>query len=150
MNDNRPSDTINYHLSVMRNMRGAIVAVLKTGEYAGEKITSNELKKLPQVEYRIDRVIEIGELLDKVVGNAPYRTYGILAANYQLLCLNLNQRINEIDQDKKPSEYLSPRRLIPPKDIDIKSVERCKNTLEKCMGKMVKRLFTKKESYVAG
>lgn len=131
MNDNRPSDTINYHLSAMRNMREAIVATLKTGEYAGEKVTSKELKKLPQVGYRIDRVIEIGEFLDKVVGNAPYREYGVLATSYELLCLNLKQRISEIDQDKKPSEYLSPEQLIPPKDIDIKSVERCKNTLGK-------------------
>ena len=37
MNDNRPSDTINYHLLAMRNMREAIVATLKTGEYDGEK-----------------------------------------------------------------------------------------------------------------
>lgn len=131
MNDNRPSDTINYHLSAMRNMREAIAVVLKTGEYDGEKVTLKELKKLPQVEYRISRAIEIGDFLDEVVGNAPYRAYGVLAAGYQLLCLNLNQRINEIDQDKKPSEYLSPKQLIPPKDIDIKSVERCKNTLGK-------------------
>lgn len=131
MNDNRPSDTINYHLSAMRNMREAIAVALKTGEYDGEKVTLKELKKLPQVEYRISRAIEIGEFLDEVVGNAPYRAYGVLAADYQLLCLNLNQRINEIDQDKKPSEYLSPKQLIPPKDIDIKSVERCKDTLGK-------------------
>lgn len=131
MNDNRPSDTINYHLSAMRNMREAIVVALKTGEYDGEKVTLKELKKLPQVEYRISRAIEIGELLDKVVGNVPYREYGVLATSYELLCLNLRQRINEIDQDKKPSEYLSPERLIPPKDIDIKSVGKCKNTLEK-------------------
>lgn len=131
MNDNRPSDTINYHLSAMRHMCEAIVIALKTGEYNGEKISSKELKKLPQVECRISRAIEIGEFLDKVVGNVPYRAYGVLAVSYQLLCLNLNQRINEIDQDTKSSEYLSPKQLIPPKDIDIKSAERCKNTLEK-------------------
>ena len=91
MNDNRPSDTINYHLSAMRNMREAIAVALKTGEYDGEKVTLKELKKLPQVEYRISRAIEIGEFLDEVVGNAPYREYGVLATSYELLCLNLKQ-----------------------------------------------------------
>ena len=131
MNNSRPSDMISDNLSAMRHAHEAVVIALKSGEYNGEEITPKELKKLPQVDYRIKRVIEIGELLDKVVGNAPYREYGVLAASYQLLCCNLNQRVNEIDEDKKPSEYASPKQLIPPKDIDIKSVERCKNTLEK-------------------
>lgn len=131
MNNSRPSDMISDNLSAMRHAHEAVVIALKSGEYNGEEITPKELKKLPQVDYRIKRVIEIGELLDKVVGNAPYRGYGVLAASYQLLCCNLNQRVNEIDEDKKPSEYASPKQLIPPKDIDIKSVERCKNTLEK-------------------
>lgn len=131
MDNERPSDTITYNLSAMRHAHEAIVVALKAGKYDGEKIESKELDKLPQVDYRICRAIEIGELLDKVVGNAPYRAYGVLATSYKLLCLNLHQRISEIDQDKKPSEYLSPKQLIPPKDIDIKSVEKCKVTLGK-------------------
>lgn len=131
MNEARLSDTISNDLMVMHHTHEAIAIALKSGEYNGEMIPSKEQKKLPQVDYRIERAIEIGEFLDKVVGNAPYRTYGVLAASYRLLCCNLNQRVNEIDEDKKPSEYASPKQLIPPKDIDIKSVERCKNTLEK-------------------
>ena len=131
MNEIRPSDIISNDLMAMRHAHEAIAVALKSGEYNGEIISSKEQKKLPQVDYRIERAIEIGEFLDKVVGSAPYRAYGVLAASYRLLCCNLNQRVNEIDEDKKPSEYASPKQLIPPKDIDIKSVERCKNTLEK-------------------
>ena len=140
MNNSRPSDVISDNLIAMRHAHEAVVIALKSGEYNGEKITSKELKKLPQVDYRIKRVIEIGELLDKIVGNVPYRAYGVLAASYQLLCCNLGQRIDEIDENKKPSEYSSPKQLIPPKDIDIKSIERCKNTLEKWLAnKKLKR-----------
>ena len=71
MDNERPSDTITYNLSAMRHAHEAIVVALKAGKYDGEKIESKELDKLPQVDYRICRVIEIGELLDKVVGNAP-------------------------------------------------------------------------------
>lgn len=131
MNETRPSDTISNDLVVMRHAHEAIAIASKSGEYNGEMVSLKEQKKLPQVDYRIERAIGIGEFLDKVVGNAPYRAYGVLAASYHLLCCNLNQRVNEIDEDKKPSEYASPKQLIPPKDIDIKSVERCKNTLEK-------------------
>lgn len=131
MNETRPSDTISNDLMAMRHAHEAIVIASKNGEYNGEIISSKEQNKLPQIDYRVKRAIEIGELLDSVVGNAPYRAYGVLAASYRLLCCNLNQRINEIDEDKKPSEYASPKQLIPPKDIDIKNVERCRKTLEK-------------------
>ena len=145
MNEARPLDTISNDLMAMRHAHEVITITLKSGEYNGEIVSSKEQKKLPQVDYRVERAIEIGEFLDKVVGNVPYRAYGVLAASYRLLCCNLNQRIKEIDEDKKPSEYASPRRLIPPKDVDIKNVEKCKDVLSKWLAN--KKLERYVESY---
>ena len=128
MNDNRPSDVVKDNLSRMIHMREAISAATKSNNYNSEKISEKEKKKLPEVNRRIEKAIKIGELLESIVGNSPYRTYNIFADSYSLICLNLIQRIDEIDKDKPPSEYKS---LEQPLSDSIEDAKKYKAILNK-------------------
>lgn len=120
MNDNRPSDVVKDNLSRMIHIREAISAATKSNNYNSEKISEKEKKKLPEVSRRIEKAIEIGELLESIVGNSPYRTYNIFADSYSLICSNLIQRIGEIDKGERPSKYKSLELLLSDSIEDAK------------------------------